>query len=212
MRTDGGSAGGEGRGASAPAPGGAEGDPGADALAARFVTLTRLLYDTSVPLDVLERDVIPHIAPDIDFTDPWVHTRGLRIFRAGLRGFHCTFPFDFTVAQAAVQMNARGDGGRAIVDGVMNLRSFVVYTYPLRTTLVYEFTLRRGGAGFVVHRLNEMWSLGDLLNNIPGLGRLYDLGRFGWGLFFGVAFRISCAIATRVRPGLRGRTQGRGCA
>lgn len=170
------------------------------ALRERLIQLTHLLYDTRVTLGVLDREVMPHIAPDIEFVDPWVRTVGKRVFRRGLRGFHCSFLFDFTVAQAAVQLDERGVTGRAIVDGVMNLRSLRVYTYPLRTTLVYDFTLAAGGRTFLVTRLDEMWSLGDLLNNLPLVGRVYDLGRRGWGYFFAGAFTASCAIVTRLRP------------
>jgi hypothetical protein len=170
------------------------------ALRDRFVELTGLLYDTRVPLGVLDREVMPLIAPDIEFVDPWVHTSGKGIFRRGLRGFHCSFLFDFTILQAAVELDARGVTGRAIVDGVMNLRSLRFYTYPLRTTLVYDFTMAAGGRTFLVTRIDEMWSLGDLLNNLPVLGRLYDVGRRGWGLFFAGAFTASCAVVTRLRP------------
>lgn len=172
------------------------------ALRERFIDLTRLLYDTRVPLGVLDREVMPHIAPDVEFVDPWVHTSGKRIFRRGLRGFHCSFLFDFTVAQAAVQLDARGVLGRAIVDGVMNLRSLRFYAYPLRTTLVYDFTLAAGGRTFLVTRIDEIWSLGDLLANLPAVGRIYDLGRRGWGYFFAAAFTASCAIVTRIRPSI----------
>jgi len=174
-----------------------------DDLRDRFVVLTRLMYDTRVPLGVLEREVVPFLAPDIEFVDPWVHIRGRRIFRVGLRGFHCTFQFDFDVAQAAVQLNEAGDGGRAIVDGVMNLRSVLVYTYPLRTTLVYDFVVTDGGKSFQITRQDEMWSFGDMLRNLPVIGPMYDAARAGWGYFFAGMFWASCAVVTRVHPSKR---------
>lgn len=168
----------------------------------RFLVLTHLLYDTSVPLGVLERDVVPLLASDIEFLDPWVHVFGADAFRAGLRGFHCVIRFDFDVAQADVQLDAATGRGRAIVDGVMNLRQLRAYTYPLRTTLVYDFRLTSDRRSFEVTRLDEMWSLGDLLANLPVAGEAYDLGRRAWGAFFVAAFRASCAIATQLRPAL----------
>ena len=61
----------------------------ADDLRRRFAALTRLLYTTSVPLGVLEREAFPFLGPDIEFVDPWVHTRGREIFRVGAVGFRC---------------------------------------------------------------------------------------------------------------------------
>jgi hypothetical protein len=160
------------------------------------------MYDTSVPLGRLAQRVHPHLAPDIEFVDPWVHVRGLRMFRTGLRGFHCAIRFDFDIFQLHVQMNERGDGGRVLVDGVMNLRQLVLYTYPLRTILVYEFVLTDGGRSFQITRQEEMWSLGDMLQNLPLVGRFYQLSRRGWGYVIAAQFWLSCAVATRLRPSL----------
>ncbi len=76
---------------------------------------------------------MPYLAPDVTFTDPWLTAHGRGRFRIGLRGFHCVIRFDFDIFQLAVTLNERGDGGRVIVDGVMNLRQLRFYTYPLRT-------------------------------------------------------------------------------
>lgn len=175
----------------------------------RFAELTHLMYDTRVSPERLEERVHPYLSPDIEFVDPWVHTRGGPVFRAGLRGFHCLFRFDFDLFQLHVQMNERGDGGRVLADGVMNLRQLVVYTYPLRTLLVYDFALTEGGASFVITRQEEMWSLGDMLQNLPFVGPIYDLGRRAWGSFFGVAFGAACAVKTRLsRPWSRAVSSG----
>jgi hypothetical protein len=171
-------------------------------LHARFAELTRLLYDTSVPLGVLEREVMPHLAPNIEFVDPLMHSYGFPIFRIGVRGFHCTFPFDFDIAQIGVQLDERGDRGRAIVDGIMNLRSLRVYTYPLRTILVYDFVMTDGGRSFLVTRLDEMWSFGDLFSNLPVVRRVHDVGRRGFGYFMAGLFWTSCAIRTRLNSAL----------
>lgn len=163
-----------------------------------------MLYDTSVPLDQLDREVIPHMAPDIEFLDPWVHVRGLEAFRTGLRGFHCAIHFDFDVLQVAVQRSFGGEKARVIVDGVMNLRQLQVYVYPLRTTLVYDVALSDDAKSFTVERLDEMWSLGDLIANVPVAGRAYDLGRRAWGRFFQVTFGLACAVMTHLRPEILG--------
>lgn len=168
--------------------------PGVAELERRFTELTLLMYDTRVSLERLERRVIPHLAPDVEFVDPWVHVRGARVFRDGLRGFHCVIRFDFEIFQLHVRMNERGDGGRVLVDGVMNLRQLVVYTYPLRTLLAIDFRLTGDERSFEITRLEEMWSFGDMLRNLPLLGRFYELGRRAWGRFFAAAFRASCAL------------------
>lgn len=174
------------------------------ALERRFTELTHLLYDTGVTLDVLDERVLPAIADDVEFVDPWVHVRGKRPFTAGLRGFHCVIRFDFTIHQLTVDIDEDGRRGRALVDGIMNLRQLVVYTYPLRTILVYEFSLAGDPPRPMIHRIEEMWSLGDLVANLPVIGRIYDSRRWGWGALFVALFRASCAVATRLRPRLLG--------
>jgi hypothetical protein len=172
---------------------------GVNELERRFAELTLLMYDTRVPLGRLEERVVPYLAPDIEFIDPWVHVRGGPIFKTGLRGFHCAIRFDFDMFQLHVQMNERGDGGRAIVDGVMNLRQLVVYRYPLRTILVYDFVLTEAGTSFQITRVEEMWSFGDMLQNLPLAGHLYELSRRGWGYLLAGLFWASCALTGR-RP------------
>ena len=163
----------------------------AAALSRRFTELTHLLYDTSVPASVLQEKVYPYLAPDIEFRDPWVKASGLRHFWIGLKGFHAVIRFKFEIAQIAVQLNERGDGGRVLVDGVMQLNQLVVYTYPLRTQLVYEFTMTPDGARLQFTSLEEMWSLGDLIANAPGLARPYEVYRRFFGYLFGGLFWIA---------------------
>src|SRR5262249_8757521 len=98
-------------------------------IAAKIRELTLLLYDTSVPLATLEERVVPYLSPRVAFIDPWIIARGRRKFRIGLRGFHCAIRFDFEIKQLAVELDGRR--GRALVEGVMNLRQLRVYTYPL---------------------------------------------------------------------------------
>jgi hypothetical protein len=162
-------------------------------LTERFREITLLMYDTSVPIPVLEERVYPLLSPEIAFVDPWVMIHGGGRFRTGLRGFHCVIRFDFDISQIGVQRSARG--GRAMVDGVMNLRQLGFYTYPLRTILVYDFTLAEDGKGLQITRLEEMWSFGDMIENIPILGRLYNgLYRPGFGAFFTALFWLGCAL------------------
>ena len=161
------------------------------ALERRFTELTHLLYDTSIPAATLQEKVYPHLAPDIEFRDPWVKASGLRHFWIGLKGFHAAIRFKFEICQLAVQLNERGDGGRVLVDGVMQLNQLVVYTYPLRTQLVYEFTILPDGERLQVTSLEEMWSLGDLIENIPGAKRPYEIYRRFFGYLFGGMFWIA---------------------
>ena len=171
------------------------------ALERRFTELTLLLYDTSVPIPVLEEKVYPHLAPDIEFVDPWVHVRGAGRYRVGLRGFHCIIRFTFDIFQLAVRMNERGDGGRVLVDGVMNLNQLVVYTYPLRTILVYDFVLTGGGESFLVTRQEEMWSFGDMIRNLPVAGSAYEVFRRGAGWVIAGLFWVGCAVTGQGRGG-----------
>src|SRR5262249_12716076 len=138
-------------------------DPRVPALEARFRELTLLMYDTGVPIPVLKERVFPYLAPDIVFVDPWLVARRRRRFEIGLMGLHCAFRFDFDSFQVAVALGVQGDGGRVMVDGVMNLRSLPGYTYPLRTILAYDFMLGEGERGLLVHRQEEMWSFGDMI-------------------------------------------------
>ena len=163
-----------------------------------FRKLTLLMYDTNVPLDVLKAEVHPHLAEGIEFIDPCIRASGLEKFKVGLYGFHCAFLFDFDIRQLDVTMNERGDGGRVMVDGTMNLRTLRFYSYPLRTFLVYDFVLTANEQRFAITRQEEMWSIGDMLQNAPVLGQFYAGFRFVSGYFFTAAFWLASAVATRV--------------
>ena len=61
------------------------------------------------------------------------------------------------------------------------LRSLPLYAYPLRTILVYDFTLGPGAHGLLIERQEEMWSFADMIA--------------------GAFFRLSCLLTRgRVRP------------
>jgi hypothetical protein len=166
---------------------------GVDELKARFTELTHLLYDTSVPVAVLREKVYPHLAEDITFRDPWVRGSGLAQIWTGLRGFHAIIRFTFDILQITVNLDDRGRG-RVLVDGVMNLNQLVVYTYPLRTILVYEFEISPDGESFQITSLEEMWSLGDLIQNVPVVGRAYEVFRWTSGYIITGLFWISATV------------------
>lgn len=146
------------------------------ALEAHFARISRLLYDTRVGPDVLDREVMPSIADDVTFTDPWQSDSGRAAYRLGLDGFHRLFRFHFEAAQVSVQLDPDARSGRAMVDGVMQLEALApLYTFPLRTMLVYRFSLDADGAP-KIHAHEEHWSVGDLIAALPLVGRLYASG------------------------------------
>jgi hypothetical protein len=165
----------------------------------RFRRMTELLYDTRVPAQMLDEEVVPFMAEDVTFTDPWQRGAGLETYRRGAAGFHCMFSFDFDIYQLNVQLEEGNQKGRAIVDGVMNLRQLSwLYTYPLRTILVYDFTLQRSGGEVrpLVHAHEEMWSLGDMIAAVPLVGWVYTkLFRKG----FSHGFLAASALCRRMR-------------
>jgi hypothetical protein len=52
----------------------------------QFHTITQLLYTTSVPSALLERQVLPYIANDIVFKDPWQEGGSKQLYRIGMKG------------------------------------------------------------------------------------------------------------------------------
>jgi hypothetical protein len=172
----------------------------------RFRHLSLVLYDTSVPPSRVDEEVTPYLAEDVTFVDPWQTAGGLARYRLGLAGFHCMFRFDFDIKQLNVQLDASGESGRAIVDGVMNLKLLSpLYTYPLRTILAYDFTVTAPGSGgddarFRIHAHEEMWSFGDMIEALPLIGRVYSrLFRPGFSYAFIAASYLTCR-ARRLMP------------
>jgi hypothetical protein len=126
-----------------------------------FTTIVQLLYTTSVPSALLERQVLP-IAKNIIFKDPWQEGCGKELYRIGMKGFHNMFHFTFDAFQLNIKLNNDGKTGRCIVDGIMNLQQFSwIYTYPLRSILVFEFRLLNNQTidepQFEIFRHEEMW-------------------------------------------------------
>jgi hypothetical protein len=174
----------------------------------RFRRMTELLYDTRVPFQVLNEEVLPFLDENVCFTDPWQRATGREKYRLGVAGFHCMFSFDFDIYQLHVQLEEGTRKGRAIVDGVMNLKQLRwLYTYPLRTLLVYDFTLSSPTAPGedlepLIHAHEEMWSLGDMIEVIPLVGWAYtSLFRKGFSYAF-LAASTLCCRARGIRPAI----------
>ena len=140
-----------------------------------------------------------------------LQAQGVELYRRGAAAFHTMFKFDFDVFQLNVQLDAHARTGRGIVDGVMNLRQFSwLYTYPLRTILVYDFTLLdvpRGDVRFLIHHHEEMWSLGDMIEAVPGVGWFY--GKV-FRRAFSKGFLAAGAVARRLRRAPPARTPAAG--
>ncbi len=163
-------------------------------LESRFREISHLLYDTNVPMDVLDAQVMPFIADDVTFVDPWQTGSGRERYRLGLAGFHRMMRFHLDPVQVSVQLAAGGDKGRAIVDGVMHLRQFApLLTYPLRTILVYDFRLDAAGTPSIFFH-EEMWSIGDMLAAVPFAGKLYERV---FRKVFARGFLLASRLATR---------------
>jgi hypothetical protein len=127
-----------------------------------FTTIVQLLYTTSVPSPLLERQVLPYIAKNIIFKDPWQEGSGKNLYRIGMKGFHKMFHSTFDTFQLNVKLNDDGKTGRCIVDGIINLKQFSwIYTYPLRSILIFEFRLLNiqtiDEPQFEIFRHEEMW-------------------------------------------------------
>jgi len=145
-------------------------------LAATFGRLSERLYDTSVPMSVVDEEVTPYLDANVTFTDPWQHGEGIDRYRLGLAGFHSMLRFTLELKQVSVTVDAERANGRAIVDAVMHLKPITFLpSYPLRTILTYVFRLVPGDEThpFRITAHEEMWSLGDMLAAVPGLRTLY---------------------------------------
>ncbi|CAF1229993.1 unnamed protein product [Rotaria sordida] len=164
----------------------------------QFTNITQLLYTTSVSCTELDRRVLPYIADDIIFKDPWQEGSSKQLYRIGMKGFHNMFHFTFDIFQLNVKLNNDKTTGRCIVDGIMNLEQFSwIYTYPLRSILTYEFRLLNNENDdepqFEIFRHEEMWSVADMIVGIPGVGWLYqNIFRRGFGYFFVGLSALSC--------------------
>jgi hypothetical protein len=164
----------------------------------RFRRISELLYDTEVAPSVVDEEIRPYLAESVSFTDPWQQASGREKYRLGAAGFHAMFKFHFEFFQLHVDLDAANTRGRALVDGIMHLKMLSpLYTFPLRTMLVYEFELTNaaapGGPEFSIRSHEEMWSVGDLLASLPAAGWLYRrLFRRAFSYGFLAASYLSC--------------------
>eukprot|EP01113_Clastostelium_recurvatum_P042318 TRINITY_DN6852_c0_g1_i1.p1 TRINITY_DN6852_c0_g1~~TRINITY_DN6852_c0_g1_i1.p1 ORF type:complete len:196 (+),score=48.36 TRINITY_DN6852_c0_g1_i1:111-698(+) len=168
----------------------------------KFRHLTKILYDTDVAPKTLTREVMPYLNKDVFFKDPWQQGGGIDRYTLGMKGFHCMLYFKFDIDQLHVQLNQqKGPGGvregRVIIDGIMHLRQLSwLFTYPLRTILVYKFRLLPGKPSgdcppFEIYFHEEMWSFGDMIQNIPLVKLPYDMFRSMFASGFLAASRAS---------------------
>lgn len=157
-------------------------------LAVTFRRLSERLYDTGVPMPVLDDEVTPYLDPNVTFTDPWQRGAGIDHYRLGLAGFHSMFHFTLEIKQVGVTVDTERANGRAIVDAVMHLRPVAFLpSYPLRTILTFTFLLAPGDGAhpFRITAHEEMWSVGDMVAAVPGLRTLYGkLFRRGFSYAF----------------------------
>jgi hypothetical protein len=148
-------------------------------LEAHFRRLTRALYDTDVPAPEVDAQVLPYLDPQVSFVDPWQHGVGVAKYRLGLAGFHTMLKFHFELAQLNVTYEPSTRSGRALVDGIMQLKLLEpLHVYPLRTILVFDFVVSdEGGEGrepkFLIRAHEEMWSFADMIAAVPGIGWAY---------------------------------------
>lgn len=161
----------------------------------RFRRMTLLMYNTSVPASILAEEVYPYLAPDIEFVNPWRRVRGAETYQTDLFGTHHGARFDLDIAQMNVRLSERRDAGRVLVDSTLSLRLLPRRAYPLRLILTYDFEMLEEGERFHVTRHEEMWSVGDILQNLPVAGRCYDVLRSLLGYAFTGAVMLSRAVA-----------------
>jgi len=146
----------------------------------------KLQYDTSVSQSVLDREVVPHLDKNVTFKDPWQTGYGKSKYTLGMTGFHCMFYFNFSIKQLHVYLNEDNSAGRVLVDGIMHLNQLQLYSFPLRTLLVYNFVIKEKD-GKIIYKIKEheeMWSFGDMIENLPLVNPIYQLFRRAFGVGF----------------------------
>lgn len=168
-------------------------------LEAQFRQIVLLQYDTSVPVSQVDVALEPYLDENVSFKDPWQTAQGKQLYQTGQKGFHCLFFFHLEITQLNVTLNKAGTQGRTLVDGVMYLRQFGwLFTYPLRTLLVYDFTVQKSQVGkvqFLITHHEEMWSLGDMVENLPGMRQCYKRFRESFGRTFLLVSKVSFSLS-----------------
>jgi len=183
---------------------------------AKIERFNKQFYDTSVPPHRIWKEVEPYIAEDIYFKDPWQVGGGIEKYKLGLRGFHSMFYFDWDTYQTSVFLEEKRPGynwieGRAMIDGMMHLRQFSwIYTFPLRTIIVYKFrvyteddgasTNGKGETRFEIYNHEEMWSFGDMIQGLPLNSKPYQIFRN----CFAAGFLVASSVASWFQATFRG--------
>eukprot|EP01088_Endostelium_zonatum_P006596 TRINITY_DN18728_c0_g1_i1.p1 TRINITY_DN18728_c0_g1~~TRINITY_DN18728_c0_g1_i1.p1 ORF type:complete len:220 (-),score=40.47 TRINITY_DN18728_c0_g1_i1:70-729(-) len=160
-----------------------------------------LTYNTRVPFEPMEKEVMPYIHPDVGFTDGWQEGRGKPFYSVGMRGFHSLCNFDCDIFQSSVSINKSQTKGRAIVDGVMNIHLTRFWTYPLRIIIVYQFELTNINSEtrevkFLIKEQEEMWSFSDMITAFPVVGYLY---RLIFRRVFAQGFLLACRMGAQLQ-------------
>ena len=168
-----------------------------EVLTAAFRRISEVLYDTSVAPEQLDAEILPYLAPEVRFTDPWQQASGRDKYRLGAAGFHTLLSFKLEILQLNVQLEPGALRGRALVDATMHLTPLGArFPFPLRTILKYDFTLLgepADGHRFLIDDHEEMWSLADLIAAVPVAGWIYkNLFRKGFSVGFLAASYLSC--------------------
>lgn len=155
----------------------------------KFRQITLHFYDTWISYGDMQKECFPFIHEEVIFKDPWQTVVGIKNYWNAAKGFHSSIFFDFDIHQLNISLNDKKDRGRCIVDGTMNLKQLQLYTYPLRTILVYDFVVVGDGNQFVITFHEEMWSFADMIENLPlGIGKIYNGFRYFMGQVFFVWF------------------------
>jgi len=187
-----------------------------------FRDIVHMQYHTDIDPMEIETKLAHKIAQAITFRDFWQIGQGRDSYLMGLKGFHTMLKLRFKIIQSNIQLrNISNDiklhrykkeheemkmakcAGRFMADGIMYLHLLekIGIVYPLRTILVYDFLITRLSpedreVDYVITHHEEMWSLSDMIEAIPGIGRIYDGFRrlfcFGFltASFFSYGFKI----------------------
>jgi hypothetical protein len=164
----------------------------------KFKTIFNVSYNTNVPIPVMEKEMLPYLHEDIGFKDAWQEGRGIKGYVDGMHGFHSMFTFESEIYQVSVALDKDGKSGRAIVDGVMNIKPLKwFWVYALRVIIVYHFdviSIDNKEIKFVIRDHEEMWSFGDMIRSVPVIGYLYS---FWFRRLFAYGFNLACRFFWR---------------
>ncbi|KAF0974867.1 hypothetical protein FDP41_006341 [Naegleria fowleri] len=164
----------------------------------RFSSLTHLIYNTQTKVQDLDEHVAPFLDEHVSYEDPFQFVSGKNTVLTQLKGCHLSMFFESKIEQLDIQMKENQEGGRVLIDAWMNMNQFkwIIGTFPIRTILVYDFVMINEGSSFLITNLKEMWSLGDVIEQIPFIGWCFNLFRHGGGWFFTFFFFL-CSVVMK---------------